>query len=604
MRAARFLEDLGRLLQSKDRKALFRLMVLTGTTAILETIGVAAVLPFLSLAANPDAAMTAPSLRWLAGVTNAASTRELLLVFGIGVLFLLLLSSSLSALASWAMVRFAHRQGQRLTIKLLASYMAQPYVFFLDRNSARLVKTLFTDTSRVTQYVLVPCLQIASRAFSALFMTVLLFIVEPVLAMLIVGVLGGAYAVAYLLVRGTIVRAGRTSLDAAAERATQAQQALGGIKEIKLIGGEHYFLRKVEEPSLAWSDAQAALQVLSAVPRYAIESLVFGAVLLVTVYFLWDSDQPTQILPMLALYAFAGLRLIPALQQIFASAANLRFSIPALRTVLADLSHQPALAGYGAGERLRFDDSIEFINVSFRYPNAKEPQLSNISLRIRKHSTVAFVGTTGCGKTTLVDILMGLLSPTDGELRVDGIRIDDSTVRRWQIQIGHVAQQIFLADASIATNVAFGVDREAIDQRQVEAAARTANLHEFIKQGLPDGYETSVGERGIRLSGGQRQRVGIARALYRDPEVLVFDEATSALDAETEAAVMEAISALSGKKTIILIAHRISTVRRCETIHLMEHGQIVDSGSYEQLFARSRKFRQLSGAAAVAELGD
>ena len=604
MNLLRFLQDLRTLVQPRERKALLRLMALTGTAAVLETIGVAAVLPFLSLAANPEAAATAPSLQWLAGWFDAASTKELLVFFGLGVLVLLLVSSGLSALASWALVRFAHRQGQRLTIQLLAAYMGQPDVFFLERNSARLVKTLFTDTARVTQFLLVPCLQIASRSLSALFMMVLLFVVEPVLAMLIVGVLGGAYAAAYLLVRGTIIRAGRTSLDAAAERATQAQQALGGIKEIKLIGAERYFLRKVEVPSLAWSDAQAALQVLSAIPRYAIESLVFGGVLLVTVYFLWEAERPAQILPMLALYAFAGLRLIPALQQIFTSAANVRFSIPALRTVLADLANQRTLVGYAAAERLRFEDAIEFRDVSFRYPTAREAQLSNVSLRIRKHSTVAFVGTTGCGKTTLVDILMGLLSPTAGELRVDGTRIDESSVRQWQSGIGHVAQQIFLADDSIASNIAFGIDSEAVDHARVEAAARAANLHEFIDRALPLRYGTAVGERGIRLSGGQRQRVGIARALYRDPEVLVFDEATSALDVETEAAVMDAISALSGKKTIVMIAHRLSTVRRCDAIYLMERGRIVDSGTYEQLFARNRKFRQLSGVDAVAELGD
>jgi ABC-type multidrug transport system fused ATPase/permease subunit len=233
--------------------------------------------------------------------------------------------------------------------------------------------------------------------------------------------------------------------------------------------------------------------------------------------------------------------------------------------------------------------------LSFRYPGAKNLQLRSINLRIQKNSAVAFVGSTGCGKTTLVDILMGLLIPIEGEVWVDDIKIDRTTVNKWRRRIGHVAQQVFLCDGSITNNIAFGVEDNEVDHERVKAAARAANLHDFVEGSLPAGYDTPVGERGARLSGGQRQRVGIARALYRESEVLVFDEATSALDAGTEAAVMDAIENLAGKKTIVLIAHRISTVRRCDVIHVMEKGQITESGSYDELLARNARFRELAG---------
>ena len=591
-----FLGDVGSLLRRSEQKTLLWLMGLAAATAILETVGVAAVLPFMSLAAAPELSQSSSWLTSLATGIGAENQREALILVGLGVLLLLLLSSALSATTSWSLLRFANRQGHRLTVRLLASYMNQPYAFFLGRNSAELLKTLFTDTARITQHILIPCLQLVSRGMSALFIIALLFAADPRLAALVVLVLGGGYLLAYTLVRGVIARAGRTSLRSSAQRATYAQEALGGIKEIKLLGQEKYFLRRVEVSSLAWSDAQAALQILNAVPRYAIELLAFGGVLILTVYLLSKSDQPKHYLPMLGLYAFAGLRLMPALQQSFTAAANLRFSIPALKAVVADLAtHSNPVAPDETQEALPFERSIQLRSLSFRYPGAKNLQLRSINLRIQKNSAVAFVGSTGCGKTTLVDILMGLLIPIEGEVWVDDIKIDRTTVNKWRRRIGHVAQQVFLCDGSITNNIAFGVEDNEVDHERVKAAARAANLHDFVEGSLPAGYDTPVGERGARLSGGQRQRVGIARALYRESEVLVFDEATSALDAGTEAAVMDAIENLAGKKTIVLIAHRISTVRRCDVIHVMEKGQITESGSYDELLARNARFRELAG---------
>lgn len=590
-----FFRDVGSLLQGRERRTLFWLVGLVAVTAIVETVGVAAILPFMSLVAAPELTLSSPRFASLADAIGATSARETLIVVGLGVLLLLAVSTSLSAITSWSLLRFANRQGHRLIMRLLVSYLGQPYVFFLGRNSAELVKTLFADTGRITQYVLVPCLQIASRGMSALCITALLFVVEARLAALVVLVLGSGYALAYLLVRGVIARAGGTSLRSAAQRATYAHDTLGGIKEIKVQGRESFFLKRVETSSMAWSDAQAALQILSAVPRYAIELLAFGAVLVLTVYVLWNSNQPATYLPMLALYAFAGLRLMPALQQIFTAAASLRFSAPALKSVLSDLAC-PAHdhVANDSQDAMIFGRAIEVKSVSFQYPGTQTFQLRNVNLTIPKNSSVAFVGRTGCGKTTLVDILIGLLSPAEGMLTVDDTRIDSSNVGMWRRRIGYVSQHIFLCDGSVASNIAFGVEDEDVDTKRLRAAARSASLGEFMET-LPDGYDTLVGERGVRLSGGQRQRIGIARALYHEPDLLVFDEATSALDSGTEAAVMDAIDYLAGSKTIILVAHRISTVRRCDVIHLMESGQIVDSGSFDELFARSQQFRQLAG---------
>ena len=570
--------DIGRLLAPRAMRRFLVLCTVAVAAGLLETAAVASVMPFLSL---------------LAGQGEAGGAARL----GVVVLLLLVAANAISALAAWLLLRFANRQGHELSLRLLAGYLSKPYVFYLDRHTAELQKNVFGEVQRVTAGVLIPAAQIAARFAVVFFISALLVIVHPVAALVVAVVLGGAYTAFYGYARAALHDAGRVSVQAGTQRARHALEALAGAKEIKLLGREAEFLRRFEQPSLAWADAQTTAQAIGQLPRYAVETVAFGLILALAIYLLGTGRGAAQVLPLLGLYAFAGYRLMPALQQIFAAVATMRASHPALQAVLKDLppEEESAPAGPRAAGRLQVRDAVELAGVRFRYPGEAGWVLPTLSLRVPRNSSVALVGPTGCGKTTVVDLLMGLLRPADGCLRVDGVEIGEHNVRAWQRSIGHVPQQIFLGDDTIERNIAFGLPDGSIDRQRVETAARLAKLHDFVG-GLPAGYDTVVGERGVRLSGGQRQRIGIARALYSDPELIVLDEATSALDSVTENAVFEALQALAGRKTIVIVAHRIATVRHCDRLYVMEHGVVVESGTYDELLARKGRFYALASS--------
>jgi ABC-type multidrug transport system fused ATPase/permease subunit len=328
--------------------------------------------------------------------------------------------------------------------------------------------------------------------------------------------------------------------------------------------------------------------------------LLFGGMLLALVYLMANYGGFQQALPVLALYAFAAYRLMPNIKSIYQSVSQMRFTEAALDALCEDfrtLQTSPSPSESGV-EQIRLSKELRLDNVVYSYPNAPQPALNGLDITIPAFSKVGLVGSTGCGKTTTIDLVLGLLQPDAGRLLVDGKEIGAGNVRAWQRSVGYVAQHIFLADDTVAGNIAFGLSDKKTDLAAVERAAKIANLHEFVVGELPDGYQTQVGERGVRLSGGQRQRIGIARALYNDPDILILDEATSALDNLTEHAVMEAVHNLSNRKTIVLIAHRLSTVRSCDQIFLLEHGRLIGAGTYDELVATNDTFRAMAGTAA------
>jgi ABC-type bacteriocin/lantibiotic exporter with double-glycine peptidase domain len=558
-------------------------------------LAVASMIPFLATLANPALAAGDPRLSGLYAALGGADPSRFLAYLGGIVLLILVVANALSAATTWLMLRFANRQGHALSVRLLASYLAKPYVFYLDRHTAELQKNVFGEVYRVTAGVLVPAVQIVAKLSVVAFISALLVIVDPLMALVVAGALGGTYFLLYRFARAALHGAGRASVEAGTLRVRHALESLAGAKEIKLLGREAEFLERFREPSLRWADAQTKSQALSQLPRYAVETVAFSLILLLAIYLLGAGRGMSEVLPLLGLYAFAGYRLMPALQLVFAGFAAIRNSHAAVDAVIGDL--QVINAPKSANEhRIPIESAVELAEVRYQYPGEAAWALHPVSLRILKNTSVALVGATGCGKTTVVDLLMGLLRPSAGNLRVDGVGIDDRNVRAWQRSIGHVPQQIFLCDDTIARNIALGLPDGEIDMAQVERAARLARLHDFVTTGLPRGYSTVVGDRGIRLSGGQRQRIGIARALYGDPDLLVLDEATSALDNVTENAVFEALQALAGKKTIVMVAHRLTTVRGCDLICVMEQGRIVERGNYEQLLASSERFRSLAAA--------
>jgi ABC-type multidrug transport system fused ATPase/permease subunit len=423
---------------------------------------------------------------------------------------------------------------------------------------------------------------------------------EPVIALTAVVLFGGSYVLVYLVTRRVLARIGEVIIQSNDARFKSVHEVMTSIKDVKILGVERPFLERFCEPTRRMAVVQAQGAVISEAPRYLLEAMALGAMLVLILYLLFSgSGTLVDILPTLGIFAFAGMRLFPALQTIYRELGKLRVSKPAVDELYADMMETRAAAPgqpAAAGRRLKLGDRLELDAVAFAYPTASRTALAGLDLEVPARSTLGIVGGTGAGKTTLVDLILGLLWPDRGEIRVDGVTVTRENLRAWQDNVGYVPQQISLIDDSVAANIAFGVPPEAVDMAAVERAARIAELHDFVTAELPQGYGTRVGDRGIRLSGGQRQRIGIARALYRDPDVLILDEATSALDNLTERAVMDAVHNLGHAKTIVMIAHRLSTVRDCDTIFMLEGGRVIASGSYDALLETNRQFRALAGA--------
>ncbi len=566
--------------------------------ALLETAGVASIMPFLAVLGNPSMVETNPVLAWMYAKGRFTSVDSFLFALGIGAFALVVLSAVFRIGTTYAMTRFTQMRRYSIGARLLQIYLRQPYSFFLNRNSADLAKSILSEVDILVNQVIKPGMNMIAYGMVMLVLAVFLVAMDPVLALVVILIVGGCYGGVYMAVRGLLGRMGGDRVQANRETFIAASEAFGGIKDLKVLGREQAYVQRFRGPAVRFAQHQSLYTTLSGTPKYLIEAVGFGGVLALALYLMGTRADLGEILPLLGLYAFAGYRLLPAAQHIYAGVSSLRFGLPAVDAVYEDLCKESPLHARSTSrlEPLPLEESVRFDGVRFRYPGAAGDALQGLDLTINARTSVAFVGATGAGKTTAADLILGLLLPTEGKILVDGKALTLANLSQWQRSIGYVPQSIYLADASAAENIAFGLDPDEIDQEAVERAARTANIHEFIANELPHGYGTEVGERGVRLSGGQRQRIGIARALYHDPALLVLDEATSALDTGTERAIMESVERLSGEKTIVMIAHRMSTVRACDQIIVLEGGQVTGSGSFEELKQSNATFRRLAVA--------
>jgi ATP-binding cassette, subfamily B, bacterial PglK len=566
-------------------------------TALLQVAGIGSVMPFLAVVSDPSIIQRSQALRAVYEFFGFSSSQGFLLLLGSVSFALLLIGNLVTALTTWWMVRFAEMRTHYLASVVLEHYLNRPYVFFLDKNSAELGVRVLSDVVQIVTGIVLPMLQVVSQLALTLFLLAFLFAVDPVLSVTVFIGLGGIYAAVYWIVRGRLSTIGAMKAEANEDQFRALLEATGAIKEIKLLNLEHVFLNRFKRPNLTMARAVASQSVLSLVPNYAMETIAFGGILGVVLVMLATGGKLSQVLPLVGLYGYAIMRIKPALQIAYASISQIRFNEPVLDRVVEEfrdipLEIQPTAVDRNAKSKVRARERIELRGITFQYPGAPRPLFENLSLEIKAASSVAFVGLTGSGKTTLVDIILGLLVPAGGVLSVDGTPVTDANRRQWQADLSYVPQQIYLSDDTVLRNIAFGA--ETVDSAAAERAARTANIHEFIAEELPLGYETRVGERGVRLSGGQRQRIGIARSLYRDADVLILDEATSALDMITEAKLFESIRSSTRTKTLIIVAHRIATVRECDTIFLMDRGRITASGTYEELLASNDQFRAMA----------
>ena len=587
------------LLTPSERRRCYLLVALILVEGVVQMVAIASILPFLAVLANPDVIETSDRLNALYTGLGFASPHRFLVFLGGAIFCLVFFGLLFRTFTHYAIYRFVFLRGYAISSRLLAAYLRQPYSWFLNQHSAQLGASILTDVNKVVGQALMPAMRLLSYGAMTLMLVGLLVAVQPKAALVLAVLLGGSYGLIYLGVRNRLGRLGEARFEANHQRFQAAGDAVGGIKDVKILGLEETYLRRFQKPALALAEYDATSAVISEFPRHILEAIGFGGMLLfVLVMLATDEGSLGAVLPVLGVYAFAGLRLFPALQQVYGSFAALRFARPTLDKLHADLAATsggtPLREGAGTPP-LRLEDRLELAAIEYAYPQAERAALRGVDMTIPARTTVGLVGGTGAGKTTVVDLILGLLEPQAGTILVDGQPVTAANRRAWQRAIGYVPQAIFLTDESVASNIAFGLPPEAIDRAAVERAARIAELHDFVMAELPLGYDTPVGERGVRLSGGQRQRIGIARALYHDPDVLIMDEATSALDNLTEKAVMDAVHNLGHAKTIVLIAHRLSTVQACDIIFMMEHGRVVAQGRYDELIAQNQTFRAMAG---------
>jgi ABC-type multidrug transport system fused ATPase/permease subunit len=587
------------LLDPDERRQFYVLLVLVIGMAVVDMVGVAAVLPFLAVAADPAVTHDSRFLASLYVASGVSTDRAFVMLLGVMVFAFLLLGLVVKVLGQYRIIRFGHLRNHSLSRRLLQSYLRHPYAWFLNRNSADLGAAILAECDKVVGTAMIPAMRVLAQSVSLVFLVGLLVIVNPTVAFVAAIGLAGAYGLILFFVRRRLTRFGIRQLAANAARHRMALEAFGGIKDVKLMGLEGRYAARYDTPSRTFAESSAASQVIGELPRFLLEAVAFGGLVLMILGLLILQDGRVQdILPVLGVFGFAVLKIFPAVQQIYHSLTQMRFIAPMLAKLHGELCRGDLSTEIQDPAQpitpLGLTDRLELRDLHFSYPQTERATLCGLSLSVMARTTIGLVGGTGAGKTTAVDLILGLLTPDSGTIDVDGVPLTPANMAAWQRSIGYVPQQIFLTDDSIAANIAFGVPPEARDMAAVERAARLAELHDFVMGELPQGYDTQVGERGVRLSGGQRQRIGIARALYRDPEVLILDEATSALDNLTERAVMAAVTNLAHAKTIIMIAHRLTTVRDCDTIFLLQDGRLAAQGSFETLVAESEVFRRMA----------
>lgn len=583
------------LLDRKDRRRFFWLLFLSVLLAMLEIAGIGSIVPFIGALTSTSDSPAHPYLARLQHWSGYEQEHEFLVFLGSCVIAAMTLRNVFFAFSNWLVALFTALCRRNLATRLLECYLSRPYAYFLTRNTNELRRNVFEESAQVIEGVLIPFTRIASSSCVALAILAMLFITNPSAAATAFFTLGGAYALIYWYTGSRVDKLGQLGHEYRQQAHRVGSEAFGGIKDLKLLKREALFIDSYRSISKRLTQVDMRRNAIGLIPRYAIETLAIAGVVVFILYMSQGGAALGKMLPVLALYLLAGYRLLPALQSIYSNLGYLRFNRVALQTLHDDLAEpvQP-VEDRSAGPTLGFEQAIDIRDVSFAYPQAQAEALRGVSLRIDKNTSVAFVGTTGAGKTTLVDMLMGLLRPNAGSILIDGVALTADNIGAWQRNIGYVPQHIWLSDDSITRNIAFGVPDEDIDHEAVRAAATAASLHDFIVKELGQGYDTVIGERGIRLSGGQRQRVGIARALYHRPSVLVLDEATSALDGATEKAIIEAVDTLSRKITVVLIAHRLNTVIDCDRIFVLERGCVVDDGNYATLLRDSSAFQRLA----------
>jgi ABC-type multidrug transport system fused ATPase/permease subunit len=584
------------LLTPSQRRRFYTLQILVIIMTFAEVASIFSITPFMAIVGDPSILEKEGFLGMLYIRSNLGDPYQFIFYLGFIVLGILTISAFISIFITWRLAMYATKVGVEIGDRLYSHYLNQDWLFHLTGNSANMSKKISTETTRLVNEFLLPILYMYARIFLTLFIVIILFLYDPIVLIIFLIVFSLAYTIIFKLARTRLDKNSKQTSNMILERFRLMSEGFGGIKEVLLFGRSSDFKKRFTKAGNKLAHSQGVNKAIALVPRYFMELLGFVSMVLLVIYLISNSEGDLGlILPILSIYAIAGVKLLPALQQIYSSITTVRGNLSAYESIREDLINiktYDAQKNEPSKQVWSKHNEISLKNITFKYPDKNNFSLENISLTIKPNTTVGFVGKSGSGKSTLIDIIIGLIQPHQGEITIDGIPLVKQNLRTWQNKIGIVSQTIFLTEGTIAENVAFGIPHDLIKYEQVKKVLKLAHLEEWLLE-LDDGIYSKVGERGIQLSGGQRQRIGIARALYNETDVLVFDEATSALDGITEKAIMNAIHDFTGKKTIIMIAHRLSTVEKCDKIFIIDRGCVVDNGNYQQLLKKNEQFKKM-----------
>ncbi len=594
-----FLKKLYEIFTPRERIQAVMVFFASLATAFVQAFGVASIFPFINVVMNPDIVEQNKWLSLLYNKGHFASINSFILFLGIIVFLIVIFSGTISAITTWAKTRFTLGKNHSLSHRLLTVYLNQPYEYFLQKNSSELSKNILSEVTQLTSQLLMALFDILINGLMIVVMVTMLFMVNIAVTIGAIIFLGGSYGIINYFVKNKLKEIGQVRLEANRGRFRMVNEALSSIKTTKIMGIESYFLNNYSNYSGKFARYNVFASVVGEIPRYLLEAVAFGGIVSFVILMIAREGKVVEFIPLLSLYAFAAYRTIPALNRLFNSTATVYYNIAIVDKIYEDMigivPPKKLLPKPDANKpELSFNKTIKLQNIRFSYNDSSCEVINNINLTIPKNNVIGLAGPTGCGKTTLVDIILGLLKPQKGKILVDDIEINDENITAWQRKIGYVPQEIYLSDDSISKNIAFGVPYKEISDEQLQYVARIAAIDSFIENELSQKYNTIIGERGIRLSGGQQQRIGLARALYRNPEVLVLDEATSSLDGTTEEHVLKAIQSAAHTRTVIMIAHRLNTLKDCDQIYILEKGIIIGQGKYDELISRNKKFKEMA----------
>ena len=569
------------LLEGPQKRGLVFIFILMLVGMVFESFGIALILPLLAAITQPNIIDTYPIVGEISALVGVSTQKQLIIVSIVAIVVAYFFKAIFLLYSGWIQGKFTAGLKVDISQRLFSIYMHQPYTFHLQRNSAQLIRNV---TGEVFELIssFAAAMSLLSELLIIIGIGILLFIVEPIGLVSIICTIMLFGSLFYILTKGKTLDLGIQRQAHEVKILQHLQQGLGGFKDAKLLGREDNFIKQYQYHSKKSAKVGVVYGVLGALPRHMFELLAVVVLAFFVYIVLFISNKEVEaIVPTLGVFAMAAFRIMPSANKILSNIQGLRYNLPVINRIYDEMLLPIEKGVNDKKHKTKLINNIQVKNVSYLYPSMSDPAISNVNIHINNGSTIGFIGSSGAGKSTLIDVILGLLKPIEGQILVNGTDIEND-LRSWQDNIGYVPQSIYLTDDTLKNNIAFGISEKAIDDKAISNAIYQSQLKDFV-QDLPEGVDTLVGENGVRLSGGQRQRIGIARALYHNPSVLVLDEATSALDTITESDVMETINSLHGEKTVIIIAHRMSTLKNCDCIFKLKNGTIIDQGNFDRI---------------------